>query len=1062
MDPQRLQIRVLGRFDVRRGDTDIPPAAFGGRLARTLVRLLVTRRGQLVSRDALVEALWPDGPPADPAANLKILVSRARRALGDPSLITAGPAGYAFRGDSRTQVDSELFLARADAGRSHLAAGRHADALEALLSALAEWGGEPLPEDAYAEWAQEYRRRLSRAHLETLERAAAAALALGDGPRAVELAERASALEPLREAAHLLLVEALAASGDAAAALSAFDSFRSRLAEELGVDPSPEAADLHVRVLRGEIVRARRARPAAVPAPAVHEMAFAGREAELSAIVDTLSTGGIMVVSGHAGAGKSRLLSEAEARSPIPVLSARAFRAQRERPWGLTGSLVWEALLSDVAVAHSLPDREAAALADVVPDLGELRELPEPPADPETRRALARQGAVRALGAASRRPLAVMVDDVQWADATSLDFLHLVADRVPQLRLVVAYRPEEVDAGDPAGAFLGDLLGPGDVRRIELGPLPPDAIRELVDDPELALMIAGETDRMALTLKEVLLGLAARGIVDPVPRGRWKARPSFDRTLALRIARTGQHRAIRIRVGSLPQPRRDILDLLALLAREVPPRVLAHATERDQMLVLGALDALARADLVRLGELGWTVAHDVIGETVAARFSPEERAPLHARLAAALEKEEGGDPAELARHLQGAGDARRAASAYAEAARRRLDRFANEEALRLADQGLRLEPAAAVHKALLDVRSEARRRRGDLTGAREDLRSLLAREPSGPDRSLILSRMAMLTSGAEDYERAAELAGAAIAEAGAHPKALAEGLMVKAIVDTNAGRFERAQRRFAEALELYERLGDIQGVAGVLDAAAMAKHLAGRGLEVIDQLDRAARLFLDSGNLVRAGSPRATRGAILIFAGRAEEGLRDIEEALSLARDLGNVEDESYALICRALARSVLARHAEALADAERALEIAESIGHREWTCHALWVLGSIWAGAGNPERAEAPLRRALELAANMPLHGATAAAHLAQVLIRRGDLDAAEPLVDWALANGLPASRHEARLARAELAAARGEPDAAAIAQEALALAEAGGYLVRASRLRELAEAHLPTPRPR
>src|SRR5581483_277653 len=66
----RLEFRLLGRFAVLRGGVEIPPAAFGGRKARTLLRVLATRRGELVSTDALTEALWPDRAPADPAANL--------------------------------------------------------------------------------------------------------------------------------------------------------------------------------------------------------------------------------------------------------------------------------------------------------------------------------------------------------------------------------------------------------------------------------------------------------------------------------------------------------------------------------------------------------------------------------------------------------------------------------------------------------------------------------------------------------------------------------------------------------------------------------------------------------------------------------------------------------------------------------------------------------------------------------------------------------------------------------------------------------------------------------
>jgi DNA-binding SARP family transcriptional activator len=79
---------------------------------RTLLRVLAARRGGLVSHDALTEALWPQRPPHDPAANLSVLVNRARRALGDPAVVRTGDGGYAL--GARVVVDVEVLAC--DAG----------------------------------------------------------------------------------------------------------------------------------------------------------------------------------------------------------------------------------------------------------------------------------------------------------------------------------------------------------------------------------------------------------------------------------------------------------------------------------------------------------------------------------------------------------------------------------------------------------------------------------------------------------------------------------------------------------------------------------------------------------------------------------------------------------------------------------------------------------------------------------------------------------------------------------------------------------------------------------
>lgn len=244
----QVSIRLLGRFAVRVAGREQPDRVFGGRLARQLLRMLAVSRGTVLSKDVAIDALWPTHPPADAPGNVEILVSRVRRALGDRSLIQFGSGGYTLAGDERCWVDVEAFLALVGRGQ---ATANHdpAAALITFRNALGLWHGEPLPEDAYADWAVEHRHHLAHARLDALEGAAAAALAIGDATRAVTWAQTAADEHPLREAATLLLVRALATSGDRAAALATFDAFGQRMADELGIDPSPDARQLRQDVL---------------------------------------------------------------------------------------------------------------------------------------------------------------------------------------------------------------------------------------------------------------------------------------------------------------------------------------------------------------------------------------------------------------------------------------------------------------------------------------------------------------------------------------------------------------------------------------------------------------------------------------------------------------------------------------------------------------------------------------------------------------------------------------------------------------------------------------------
>jgi DNA-binding SARP family transcriptional activator/DNA-binding transcriptional ArsR family regulator len=722
------EVRLLGGFSIRRGGAEIAPSAFRGRLVRALIRVLVVRRGQFVPHDVLAEALWPGRMPADPVANLKVLVNRARAGLGDATLIVTGPGGYSFVGGDACRVDTEDFLAAAAQGRRQLHAGDPAGALAVLGPAIDGWGGEPLAEDAYADWAREYRGMVVRTYVQVLEDAARAALVTGNPGDAVALAEVATARDPLREAAHALLAEAQASSGDVVGALRTIDALRRRLGDETGMDLSTAILDLERRIQRGDTEPAP-PRPAAshVARRAFGGLTFVGRDAELAAILDAIgqTTPGVAVVAGPPGAGKSRLLQEAASRCAQPVIAVRAFQAERNEPWSLGQTVLREALSLDLGAARLLPGRTATALADLLPELEELRPLTTEAIDPESRRALALEGAVGLLSsAAGADGFLLAVDDLQWSDPTSLLLLGVIGRRLPAAALALSYRSTEVDPDGPLPVLLDDLRTVRDLTDIGIGSFSSAAIGELVTDSALAGALARHTDGTPLAVSEVIRRLADDGAVVSNRNGQWQPVRPDAVELAETIAREGQRRAIERRAARRPPGERETLALLALLGREAPARLVARARNCAETIVLDELDALARTGLVRLGEAGWAAAHDVIAETVASALDREERGRLHHHLARTLADTDA-DPAEVARHLADAGDPAAAAEAFAAAALQRIERYAADETATLAGAGLALQPSGALRVTLLEHRAEARNMQGDGVGARHDLRCAL-------------------------------------------------------------------------------------------------------------------------------------------------------------------------------------------------------------------------------------------------------------------------------------------------------------------------------------------------
>jgi tetratricopeptide (TPR) repeat protein len=393
----------------------------------------------------------------------------------------------------------------------------------------------------------------------------------------------------------------------------------------------------------------------------------------------------------------------------------------------------------------------------------------------------------------------------------------------------------------------------------------------------------------------------------------------------------------------------------------------------------------------------------------------------------------------------------RAAQAQTQAARQALDAFADGEAEALADAGLGDPLGPEINARLLEVRAQARRRRGDLAGARGDLRSALRLHRDGPARAMTLAQLATLASGADDLVRASELAEMAILEAGPDRSARAQALEVAAVLDMNLGRDARAADRAAEALEHYTQLGDSRGAARVLDTRAMAAFFGGDVTGGTELLHRVANLFEDSGDLMRQVTPRSTRGHGLVFLGRPIAALADTSAALEIARSLGHPEGQAYALWHRSEALSALGEGDEARTEAEHARRIAEQLDHRGWMATAWRAIGIAEQARGEPEAALSAFLQSLELSANLDLFGSWAASRAALAAITLGRLSDAEGLVARALALGPPLGHYEGRMARVELSRARGDASTRKLAAEARRLAESGGALAHLDRLKEL-----------
>ncbi|MGA9276901.1 BTAD domain-containing putative transcriptional regulator [Ilumatobacter sp.] len=244
-----MYVRVLGPVEVER---DGEVVRVGGSQQRRLLACLVVHRGQLVSTDRLVEALWPDGlAPEGATRSMRTYLSRLRTVLPEGSLVHRS-AGYQLDLDTITLDLVEFDSLLDDSGSS-----MPDQQVDRFDEALALWRGAPFGEFTDEWWALSESTRLIERRASAREDRAAALMAMGHHGRAIVDLEQIVSASPMREQPVRLLMQALAVTGRRSDALRAARAFRTRLAEETGLDPSHDLIDLEGVILFDDAGAAR-------------------------------------------------------------------------------------------------------------------------------------------------------------------------------------------------------------------------------------------------------------------------------------------------------------------------------------------------------------------------------------------------------------------------------------------------------------------------------------------------------------------------------------------------------------------------------------------------------------------------------------------------------------------------------------------------------------------------------------------------------------------------------------------------------------------------------------
>ncbi len=296
-----MQIGILGSFEVRTDDgvhADVP----GARL-RALLVALALEPGHAVPKATLVDWIWGEHPPSDAANALQRLVSRLRKALPE-GLVEGQTDGYRLtvEPDAVDAVRFERLVGQARNGDDPRRAQR-------LRDALALWRGPAMQDVGLQESAafDAAVTRLERLRLTAMEDRFDAEFSLGRGAELVTELTDLVAAHPVRERLVAALMRALVAAGRDTEALRVYQRTREALADELGVDPSPELSALHVALLRGELGRREESRKTNLRAELT---SFVGKDADAAALRELIAGHRLTTLIGPGGSGKTRLATE--------------------------------------------------------------------------------------------------------------------------------------------------------------------------------------------------------------------------------------------------------------------------------------------------------------------------------------------------------------------------------------------------------------------------------------------------------------------------------------------------------------------------------------------------------------------------------------------------------------------------------------------------------------------------------------------------------------------------------------------------------------------------------
>lgn len=662
---------------------------------RSLLAYLALHRDAEITRQRIAFLFWPNSEEGQARTNLRQLLHHLRQSF--PNIehyldIDARTVKWHF--SAPVCIDVAEFIQNISEAEEAAKTDDLLSERTALENAARLYRADLLPE-CYDEWIEPERDRLRQLLTGALERLTEICEQQGQYQEALGYAERLLTIDEFNESTYRLLMRLYALNKDRASALRVYNRCVEVLGNELDIEPAAETQEAYNRITQAT----SKLEPFTSKET---EIPLVGRERERSALLQAwqmAETGNahVVLLRGEAGIGKTRLTQELIQtinRQGFAVATACCYAAEGRLAYGpVTEWLKADVIYRAVLDLENVWQREIARLLPEL--LAERPDLSSPVALTESWQRQRLFSALARAVLASRQPLLLFIDDIQWADPGTVEWLHYLLrfDPCAKMLIVAAARAGALSANGPLLSLILELRRDSVLTEIELGAMDTEQTALLahhvsgrnLDDKAVASLFASTEGNPLFVVEMTRASMEERN----TGAGRTKKIPG-NFTLPQKVQAVIQTRLFNISPSS-----KKLLELAAIIGRVFTFDILSHAYHENEETLIQSLEELLERRLIREQErMAYDFSHDKIREVTTAGISGTRRCLLHRRVAEALEQTHAGEldqfNGQLATHWENAGFALHAIS-YCEQAGKTAQRiFANDDAEEHLQRGLRL------------------------------------------------------------------------------------------------------------------------------------------------------------------------------------------------------------------------------------------------------------------------------------------------------------------------------------------------------------------------------------